>query len=125
MPYSRVNLSYCGGHYKQQLCFYGGHFIPRGFGCFCQNDGILMRKLKCDYGCRIPKYFFKRLGKVVMSHNLLVFEVMNKHDQGSKAPSTSPFSQLKIEPPMYSKQFVSITRVLELLWSYKRANTEL
>ena len=55
----------------------------------------------------------------------IIIPVKNKQDQGSKAPSTSPFSQIKIEPPMYSKHFVSIPRVLELVWSYKSANTEL
>ena len=77
MLYSKVNLSYYGGHCEQRLCFYG-HFSLRGFGCFGQNDGIFMKKLKCTYGCRTTKYLSKRLGKGVMSHNLLVFEVMNE-----------------------------------------------
>ena len=73
MLYSRVNFSYCGGHYEQVLGFYGG------FGCFCQNDGISMRKLKCTYGCRIIKCLSKSLGKVIMSYSLLGFEVMNEN----------------------------------------------
>ena len=77
MPYGRVNLSYCGGHYDKWLCFYG-HFSLRGFRYFCQNYGILTRKFKCSYGCRITKCLFKRLGKVVLGHNLLVFEVMHE-----------------------------------------------
>merc|ERR1719319_1169701 len=40
---------------------------------------------------------------------------INQQDQGSKAPSTSPFHQLKMEPSMDSKYFFSIPRVLELL----------
>ena len=50
-------------------------------------------------------------------NHLLVCSTSKKQDQGSKAPSTSPFSQLKIEPSLYSKHFVSIPRVLELLKS--------
>ena len=33
----------------------------------------------------------------------------------SKAPETSPFHQLNIDPSMYSTHFVCIPRVLELL----------
>ena len=75
MPYSRVNLSYCGGPYDKRFCF-DGHFSLRRFRYFCQNDGILTRKVNCTKGCRITKCLFIRLGKVVMIHNLLVFEVM-------------------------------------------------
>ena len=45
---------------------------------FCQNDEILMRKLKAAYCCRITKNLLKWLSKVAMSHILLVFEVMNE-----------------------------------------------
>ena len=37
-----------------------------------------MRKLKFAYCYRITKNVFRRLGKVAMSHALLVFEVMNE-----------------------------------------------
>ena len=30
------------------------------------------------YVCRITKCYFERLGKVVISHNLVLFEVMNE-----------------------------------------------
>ena len=36
-------------------------------------------------------------------------------DQGSKAPPTSPFHHLKIEPSMFRKHLVCIPRVLEAL----------
>ena len=45
-------------------------------------------------------------------HTIAVF---NEQDQGSKAPETSPFHKLNIEPSMYSTHFVCIPRVLELL----------
>ena len=45
---------------------------------FAKKDGFLLRKFKCTFGCRIKKCIFKILGKVVMSHNLLVLEVMNE-----------------------------------------------
>ena len=48
----------------------------------------------------------------ILDHLFLFFD--NKQDQGSKAPSTSPFHQLKMEPSIDRQYFVSIPRVLEL-----------
>ena len=41
---------------------------------FCQNDDFVMRKLKSANDCTITKFSFK----IVMSHKLLVFEIMNE-----------------------------------------------
>ena len=76
MPYIRVILSYYGGLCHEWFGFYG-YFSLRGFHYFCLNDGILMRKLKFAYGCRITKCLFKRLDKVAMRQKLLVIKVMN------------------------------------------------
>ena len=67
---------------------------------------------KCLFDVLFQKLIDKGVPAIVLRMLILVYE--EQQDQGSKAPSTSPFHQLKMEPSMDSKYFFSIPRVLEL-----------
>ena len=77
LPYIKVILSQFWGLCHYRLVFYG-YFSFRGLSYFWLNDRILTWKWEFAYSCKITKNVFRRLGRVAMSHTLLVLEVMNE-----------------------------------------------